>query len=338
MARSISAIRGASRRPVFVATRADYACRELARHIEPTWTDVHFVAPLAGQDEKRAGVCDRQAVDDMIDAVADVVARSAQADLVFLGADDYLGALASRLPAYRDRLGSARPFVFLYNTERLRAQPFGEDATLLAFDETLHERPPGTRVAKGLPDPWHGHFSRGQRQRVREAIGLEPEAILVALNLDRLLDDDDPSALADMERLAQIPCVHFALHGSVWSLRDARFRQLAKRYGQRLIYAGTSHKVHGDIRLIAAADLLLSGVDASPCERHAGDARPMRAAALGSAFDRDVRRLMLDSVEAVREMPTASMKLMRDELDRRADERLNCAFGMQLRSAIRRGE
>lgn len=338
MARSISAIRGASCRPVFVATRADYACGELARHVASTWTDVHFVTSPTGQDRGHASWLDREAVDALLDAVADVVARSARADLVFLGADDYLDALATRLPVYRDRLGSACPFVFLYNAEDRVGQPFGvhataqgtlesittRGATLLAFDETLHGRTLVARMAKGLPDPWHGHFSRLQRQRVREAIGLAPHAVLVMANLDRLLDDDGPWGLADVERLAQIPFVHFVLHGSVWTLRSPWFRQLAKRYGHRLIYAGSSRKVHDDIRLIAATDLLLDE-----------DARHARTMALGSGFDREVRHLLLENLDALREFSPTSMKLIRDELDRLADESLNGAFGMQLRSAIR---
>jgi hypothetical protein len=177
------------------------------------------------------------------------------------------------------------------------------------------------------PDPWHGHFSRMQRRRVREAIGLAPDAVLVTANLDRLLGDDALSERDVMERLVQMPCGHFVLHGSIWTLRSAWFRQLAKCHGKRLIYAGASRKVYEDIRLIAATDLLLD--EPGETALFAGDTRFMRTMALGSAFDRDVRRLLLDRVGALGEMPYATGKLMRDELDRLADKRLKAAAADQ---------
>jgi hypothetical protein len=364
LASAISAIRERSRRPVFVVTRADFASRELARRIESSWTDVNFVASSIDLKGASAAILDGHAVGALLDAAVGVLPGAGRADFVFLGADDYLGALATQLPAYRSLLNRVRPFVFLYDTEDLVAgQLIGSGAariaheaiasietlgaTLIAFDERLRGQRIGVRCAKVLPDPWHGPFVRVQRRRAREAIGVGSNELLVTLDVDLLVNEFGSSWLADVERLAQMPFVRFALQGNVWTLRSQALKQLAVRLGNRLVHAGPSHQIEVDIRLIAATDLLLSRGSAPRCAgqrepvataTQACAARRVRATELGAAFDRDVRRLLLDSVDGLRGMSGVGMTLIRGELDRLADEHLNRAFGMQLRAAIRREE
>ena len=362
MAKAISAIREYSRRPIYIVTRADFACRELAHRIPSSWTDVHFVSSSLDLHGGNVAAFDSHAADALLGAVAEVRAQARRADLVFLGADDYLGVLAMRWPAYRARLSHTRQFVFLYNTEdlvagqldgsspaRLAREAIASiqvlDATLLAFDEGLRGQRISERAVKVLPDPWHGHFTHTQRVRAREAIGLGPNALLVTWDVDLLLNERDSSWLADAERFAQVPFIRFALCGDVWTLRNPAFGQLVNRFGDRIVHLGPSPTACGDVNLMAATDLLLSRATGPRCcaqhepvatATHACAARRVRATELGGAFDRDVRRILLDSVDALSAISSVSMKLMRDELDRLANERLNRAFGVQLRSAIRR--
>jgi len=364
MAKVVSAIRECSSRPVFIVTREDFPCRELASRISPEWTDVNFVASSVDLKGADAAVLDHNAVGALLDAVVDVLPRSGRADLVFLGADDYLGALANRLPAYRLRLGHARPFVFLYNAQDLlAAQLVGSGsarlasdaiasiealgATLLTFDEGLRGQRVGAYRAKVLPDPWHGCFAHAYRARARESYGLAPHGLLVMSDVEVLLNDGDPSWLADFERLVDVPFVYFALQGNVWTLRNPRLKELALRFGNRLIYVGPWHKIYQDTRLLAATDLLLTGVSGPRYVRlhdpvvtatQACTARRMRATELGAGFDRDVRRLLIENVDALRDISGVGRTLMRDELDRLAGERLNRTFGIQLRAAIRRND
>ena len=364
MAKAVSAIREYSRRPIYIVTRRDFACRELAHRIPSSWTDVHFVASSLDLNGARVTAFDYHAADALLDSVVDVIAQAGRADLVFLGADDYLGTLALRMPAYRARLSDTRQFVFLYNTEDLVAgqlagngvAPLAREAiasiealnaTLLAFDEGLRGQRINARAIKVLPDPWHGQFAHTQRSRAREAIGLGANALLVTWDVELLLNECDSAWLADMERFAQVPFIRFALCGNVWTLRSSAFRQLVNRFGDRIVYVGPASTACEDGRLIAATDLLLRRAGMPRCGgQHepvttaiqACAARRMRATGLGGAFDRDVRRFLLDSVDALREMSSVGMKLMRDELDRLANERLNRAFGVQLRAAVRRAE
>lgn len=199
-------------------------------------------------------------------------------------------------------------------------------------DQWLHEHARGETTAIAGLDRWRDHFERAQRKRVREALGLRCNAVLVTWDLDQLENEDYSSRLADIERLAQIPSVHIVLHGNVWVLRSATFRRFAQRYGNRMIYAGSSRKLYEDIRLVAAADLMLVDVGGLSCngKRESAavatqneDTRYLRAMALGSRFDADMERLLLDSADLLREVQDGGMKVIRDELDRLADECLH---------------
>jgi hypothetical protein len=365
LARVVSAIREASNRPVFIVTRADFPSRELGRRIGPEWTDVNFVASSIDLNGADTAMLDDHAVGALLDAAVDVLPHSGHADLVFLGADDYLGALAARWSAYRVRLGHTRPFVFLYNAEDLLAgQLVGRgsarlaseaiaaieaiDATLLTFDEGLRGQRVGARRAKVLPDPWHGSFALVHRTRARESYGLVPHGLLVMSDVDLLLNEGDSSWLTDIERLAQVPFVYCALQGNVWTLRNRRLRQIATRFGDRLIYVGPWQKIYKDTRLLAATDLLLTSVsrprgagqlqDPVAIATQACAVRQTRAMQLGAGFDRDVKRLLLEIADTLRGISGVGRTLMRDELDRLAEERLNRTFGVQLRAAIRRSD
>ncbi|MBB3258645.1 hypothetical protein [Paraburkholderia sp. WP4_3_2] len=174
---------------------------------------------------------------------------------------------------------------------------------------------------------WRGHFTRAQRTRVREALGLGRHAVLVTSALESLKDEDDPSRLADLERLGLISSLCFVLHGSAWALRSAAFARFAQRYGNRVIYAGSSRKLYEDIRLVAAADLILP--DASAVAGRGTDARHLREMALGGAFDADMRRLLLDCADMLGGVQAGAMQVIRGELDRCAEGYLNGAYAAQ---------
>ncbi|MBB6103659.1 hypothetical protein F4827_003514 [Paraburkholderia bannensis] len=119
----------------------------------------------------------------------------------------------------------------------------------------------------------------------------------------------------------------FVLHGSAWALRSAAFARFAQRYGNRVIYAGSSRKLYEDIRLVAAADLILP--DASAVAGRGTDARHLREMALGGAFDADMRRLLLDCADMLGGVQAGAMQVIRGELDRCAEGYLNGAYAAQ---------
>lgn len=182
------------------------------------------------------------------------------------------------------------------------------------------------RAANDPREPWRGHFACAQRERVREALGRGRDAVLVMSGLESLANENDTSRLADMERLARIPSVHFVLHGSLWGLRSAAFRRFAQRYGSRTIYAGSSRRLYEDIRLVAAADLMLDDISSAH-----NDARYLRSIALGGTFDTDIRNLLLDSADLLSDIGDGGMHVVRNELDRIADECLNADKEAQTR-------
>jgi hypothetical protein len=178
-------------------------------------------------------------------------------------------------------------------------------------------------------ESWREHFTRDQRRRVREALGLGRNAVLVTSELESLTNEDDSSRFADLERLALISSLRFVLHGSVWALRSAAFVRFAQRYGNRVIYAGSSRKLYGDIRLVAAADLILADSCAGALARQGKDARQWRERAFGGAFDADMRRLLLDCADMLCAFHAGARQVIRDELDRYADECLTGASAAQ---------
>jgi hypothetical protein len=361
LATVVSAIRARSQRPVFVVTREDFACRELARKFEPSWGNVKFVASRLDLDGASAGVLGDEAAEALLDSAARVMSRKEPVDMVFLGADDYLSALAEQLPGRSETLRRARKFVFLYNSEDLVARQLSGsttvradreaiaaieamDATLLAFEDGLRGEYIGRHAVKVLPDPWHGHFARAQRRLARQSYGLPPDGLLVTAEIDLLLDTCDSSWAEVASKLAKLPVVRFALQGNVWALRDARLKELLASLGDRLIYAGPGNNPDRDIKLIAATDLLLSRMVGSRCaaqrncpgaKTRASAARRVRAAALGARFDRDVRRMLVDSLDDLLAISAIGMEIMRGELDRLAQQRLLSAFGARLRAALR---
>ncbi|WP_322006956.1 hypothetical protein [Paraburkholderia tropica] len=340
-------------------TREDFACSELARRIAPTWTDVRFVASRLNFDGANIRVLGDDAAQALLDAAEDVLpdARSNQpADLVLLGADDYLDALAIRLDERGERFARTRRFVFLYNSDDFvagelngSASPhLGQnaieaieamDATLLSFNERLRGECIGERAVRVLPDPWHGQFAPPQRKLAREAFKVGEDGLLVTADVDLLLDAGDLSWTPLIARLLELPGVRFALQGNVWALRNSPLRELIASLGERLVYAGMVRDAEQNSKLIAATDLLLSRRP----ERH-GSRRPartsvarrVRAESLGAAFDRDVMRWLVDSVDDLLSIAGVGMAVMRSELDRIAHERLTRAFGLQLRTALRR--
>jgi hypothetical protein len=356
---AITAVRERSNRQVFVVTREDFICRELADRIKPSWTDVNFVASSLDLGGASTGVLGGRAVEALLDAVERVLPCDAPADIVFLGADDYLGVLAAQLPGCSTRVRHARHFVFLYNSEDLVAAQLGGteganlgldaiaaiesmDATLFSFNARLRQERIGLRRVKVLPDPWHGHFAPEQRKRAREACGLPADSVLITVDLELLLNERDPSPLGAAAGLAKLPFVHFALQGNPWALRSQPLRRLMAHLGDRLVYAGPAYDAERDIRMIAATDLLLS---CGSAQRVSGEyetialrtnvARRMRAAELGAAFDRDAQRFLLDGMNDLRALSGRSRSLIRGELDRLAQESLLRTFGIQLRAALR---
>ncbi|MBB3002661.1 hypothetical protein FHX57_005034 [Paraburkholderia tropica] len=359
LASAISAVRERSRRPVFIVTREDFACSELARRIAPTWTDVRFVASRLNFDGANTRVLGDDAAQALLDAAEDVLpdARSNQpADLVLLGADDYLDALAIRLDERGERFARTRRFVFLYNSDDFvagelngSASPhLGQnaieaieamDATLLSFNERLRGECIGERAVRVLPDPWHGQFAPPQRKLAREAFKVGEDGLLVTADVDLLLDAGDLSWTPLIARLLELPGVRFALQGNVWALRNSPLRELIASLGERLVYAGMVRDAEQNSKLIAATDLLLSRrpqQHGSIRPARASVARRVRAESLGAAFDRDVMRWLVDSVDDLLSIAGVGMAVMRSELDRIAHERLTRAFGLQLRTALRR--
>lgn len=369
LARAISAIRERSRRPIFIVTREDFVCGELARWIGPSWTDVHFVASSLDLEGASTGVLGDGAVQALLDSAADMLPRklpersNTRADLVFLGADDYLDALAARLDDKDEHFTDTRRFVFLYNSDDFVAGELKEgesphlgqnaiaaieamDATLLAFNEGLRGERIGKRAVKVLTDPWHGYFARHQRKLARDAFGVRKDDLLVTADVDVLLDARDRSWAAFAWQLAEFPGVRFALQGNVWALRNSPLRQLIDRLGERLVYAGMERDVEQSSRLSAATDLLLGRPVAShDAMRPMNDiaqpptsiARRVRATALGAAYDRDLMRWFQDSMAGLLSISDAGLAIVRSELDRIACERSIRTFGLQLRAALRRG-
>ncbi|WP_395067883.1 hypothetical protein [Paraburkholderia silvatlantica] len=358
----ISAVRARSRRPVFVVTREDFACSELARLIEPSWINVQFVASRldlgGGAGTAMLGV---EAIEALLDATANVMPHTANSDIVFLGVDDYIGALATHLPSRSEDIKCSRKFVFLYNSEDLIAEQLSGstvtgvsrgvvnaieamDATLLAFEGRLRGERIGRRVVRVLPDPWHGHFSNWQRARARESYGISPDGMLVTAEIDLLLDESEQAWAVVVSKLAKLPTVRFALQGNLWALRGSRVRQVLERLGDRVIYAGPADNMGQDIKLIAATDLLLSRPvtfrfaaerNCAGLNTRISDARRERATTLGAAFDRDVQHMLVESVDNLLKIPKIGVEILRDELDRLAHQRLQRAFGVQFRAALR---
>ncbi|CAG9210790.1 conserved hypothetical protein [Paraburkholderia tropica] len=375
LASAISAVRERSRRPIFIVTREDFACSELARRIAPSWTDVRFVASRLNFDGANTSVLGEDAAQALLDAAEDVLPPAwseQQGDLVLLGADDYLDALAIRLDESGGRFAHTRRFVFLYNSDDFvagelngTASPqLGQDAieaidamdaTLLSFNERLRGERIGRRAVKVLPDPWHGQFAPAQRKLARDAFKVGEDGLLVTVDVDVLLDMGDLSWAPLVARLMELPGVRFALQGNVWALRNSPLRELIARLGDRLVYAGMVRDAEHNAKLIAATDLLLSRrrdgrnrsrIDARSDSSndssnganniaHASIARRVRAESLGAAFDRDVMRWLVDSVDDLLSISGVGMAVMRSELDRIAHERLMRTFGLQLRAALR---
>jgi hypothetical protein len=369
LAHAISAIRERSRRPILIVTREDFVCSELARWIAPSWTDVQFVASRLDLDGASTGVLGDWAVQALLDSTADMLptpssGRSGRpADLVFLGADDYLDALAAWLADDAERFVHTRRFVFLYNSDDFVAGGLngGEsprlgqnaiaaieamDATLLAFNEGLRGERIGQHAVKALTDPWHGYFARTQRKLARDSLGVGKDDLLITADVDVLLDLRDLSWVSLALQLAEFSGVRFVLRGNVRALRNSPLRQLIDMLGERLVYAGMERDVEQSSRLSAATDLLLGrpasargatrlmhGMAQSP----ASVVRRVRATALGAAFDRDVMRWLLDSMSHLLSISSVGMAIMRSELDRIAYERSIRMFGLQLRAALRRG-
>lgn len=362
LASAISAVREYSSRPVYVVTREDFVSRELARRIEPSWHDVHFVASTLALGGTSVGMHGHEGTRALLDAVARVTPCDGAMDMVFFGADDCLGSLAAQLPSYVNRPGRTHSFVILYNSDDLIAGQLSKpgmaragreavaaledmDATLFSFDEALRGKRIGWRDVCVLPDPWHGHFSHAQRKLARETWKIPRNGLLVTAEIEWLLDMHEDAWATVPMRLATLPAVHFVLLGNVWALRSSRLKELVTKLGQRMMYAGPVLDAERDIKLIAATDLMLSsGIPARCASAHPGVAektrtsatRRVRSAALGASFDRDVRRTLLHSMEGLLAISDVGMTIVRDELDRLAHERLMRSFGAQLRAALRR--
>jgi hypothetical protein len=369
LARAISAVRERWTRPIIVVTRADFASSELVRSVEPHWTNVRFVGAPITFGAQSASLSDVRFASVLLETVARVLRADQAADLVFLGPDEYLDALPGQWHSFSRRLQRVRPFVLLHNTEDLVAERLvggdaaqlgwraisaieSMDATLLAFDPRLGDQGGkagvriGARAVRVLPDPWHGEFACERRVRVRASLGLPPTGMLLAAEVDSLLDGCEPSWLAVAQRFTQARHVYLAVQGSVQALKHPVVRQLVRSLGSRVIHASPFAGSRRDVALIAATDLMLNycmsaeqGHDvreAVATRTRVSAVRRLRAGALGAAFDRDMARMLCSAFDALHVFSQDRLLLLRDELDRVTQTRALRAFGVHLRAALRR--
>lgn len=364
LASAISAIRKRSMYPIFVITRMDFASAELTRLDMSAWQQVHIVQAPIDFGGAAVGRVDADRMDALLNACAEVVTHDQTAHLIFPGADEYLDAFSVHASSLKQRFARSHVSVLMQNTEDLLARELkasgksgalgrqavrslnAADATLIAFDDALRGHRIGQREIVVLPDPWHGHFALAQRRQSRERFNFAPATLVMAAALDPAAGGDPAPWLAAAERLAEVPGVHLALHGKVRALDRPKLRRLVERFSGRVSHAGSA-VAHGDVacdvQLLAAADVMLTsliGAADGPgadglCERTPlSEAQQARLNGFGAAFDHEAARQLVASADALRLFSGKEMALLRDTLERHAQELLLDSFGAGLRAAI----
>ncbi|WP_157977822.1 hypothetical protein [Paraburkholderia kururiensis] len=363
LASAISAIRKRSMYPIFIITRMDFASTELTRLDMSAWQQVHIVQAPVDFGGATMGRLDAVRMDALLNACAEMVNADQDAQLIFLGADDYLDAFSAHASTLKQRFARSRVSVSMPNTEDLIARQLkasgksalgrqavaslnAADATLIAFDDALRGHRIGQREVVVLPDPWHGHFATAQRRRSRERFKFAPAMLVMAAALDPAAGGDPASWLGAAERLAEVPGVHLALHGKVRALDRPKLRRLVERFGPRVSHTGSaaaSDDVARDVQLLAAADVMLTsligaadsqGADGLCEHTPLSEAQQARLNGFGAAFDHEAARQLVASADALRLFSGKEMALLRDTLERHAQDLLVDSFGAGLRAAL----
>lgn len=364
LASAISAIRKRSMYPIFVITRMDFASAELTRLDMSAWQQVHIVQAPVDFGGAAMGRVDADRMGALLNTCAEAVTQTQAPQLIFPGADDYLDAFSAHAPTLKQRFPHSRISVLMQNTEDLMARELkasgksalgrqavtslsAADATLIAFDDALRGHRIGQREVAVLPDPWHGHFAPAQRRRSRKHFNFAPATLVMAAALDPAAGGDPAPWLAAAERLAEVPGVHLALHGKVRALDRPKLRHLVERFGGRVSHTGSTavadDGVACDVQLLAAADVMLTsligaadGAGADGLCEHTplSEAQQARLNGFGAAFDHEAARQLVASADALRLFSSKEMALLRDTLERHAQELLLDSFGAGLRAAI----